>query len=275
MQRAAVVLATATLAATVLGLGGLTACTRSEIQESPERRSASGASGASAAPASATLPSPPPRRGIEEKLSHASGHSYRIFSSPKTQLAIRLNRPSPKDARVLLSVAGTYTSPDDKVLGIVMLDGNVASKGRMAWEGLLTIEDGTPSIKKASRSSFSAQELLKLASKKTSLLQGHLLVHSGQPERYKPSPPLHRRALAVFDRDNWAIVESVAPVELQSFARDLASLGADAALNLDMGGWSEGWFRDTSETPKPLGIPHPSTARQTNWLVILTNPASQ
>ncbi len=145
----------------------------------------------------------------------------------------------------------------------------------MAWEGLLTIDGGTPSIKKASKSSLSAQELRKFASKKTSLLQGHLLVHAGQPEPYKPSPPLHRRALVVFDRDNWAVVGSVAPVELQSFARDLANLGADDALNLDMGGWSEGWFRDTSETPQPLGIPHPSTARQTNWLVILGKPASR
>ncbi len=263
-------LSLARLAAIALGLGGLAACTPSRNQEPGEEKAVSAAAAAdiSAPPAASPIP-----RGIEPDMMRTGGHSYRRFSAAHTELAIRLDRPSPKDIRVLLSVAGTYTSPDDKVLGIVMLDGRLVEKGRMAWEGLLTIVGGTPHITKASKSSLSSSRLKGFASQGASLLQGHLLVHQGQPERYKPSPPLYRRALATFRNDTWAVVESVGPVELQPFARDLANLGASGALNLDMGGWSEGWFRDPSGSTKPLGVPHPSTGRQTNWLVILRKNA--
>lgn len=209
-------------------------------------------------------------RGIktETLTARAGDRSYVKFSRSGATLAVRVSRPSKADPRLLLSVAGTYTSPEDKVLGIVMLDGNLVEKKRMAWDGLLAIVDGSPSIQKATRADLSPERLKAFESKKASLLQGHLLVHRGKPEPYKPSPYLPRRALAIFDDGEWAIIESAAPVELQSLANDLAELGAAAALNLDMGGWSEGWYRDSAGSLVSLGVPHPSTERQTNWLVI-------
>jgi hypothetical protein len=199
----------------------------------------------------------------------APGRDYRVFRGASSKLAVRLERPSPANSALLLSVAGTYTSPEDKVLGMVVLGGKIVRKGRMPWEGLLTILDGVPNVSKVKGGLVSQNALDELRARRGSMLQGHLLVHNGHAEPYRPSPPLQRRALATFADGDWAVVESVAPVPLQTFADDLTHLGAASALNLDMGTWSEGWYRNAAGTIESLGSAHPNAARQTNWLVMV------
>jgi len=57
-------------------------------------------------------------------------------------------------------------------------------------------------------------------------------------------------------------------VELAIFADDLALLGAKTAMNLDMGAWDEGWYRDARGEIVRLGHDRSSTQRQSNWLVL-------
>ena len=46
-------------------------------------------------------------------------------------------------------------------------------------------------------------------------------------------------------------------------------LGARYALNLDMGEWSEGFYRDPlTREVRPLGDDYRKTSAQTNWLVL-------
>jgi hypothetical protein len=57
-------------------------------------------------------------------------------------------------------------------------------------------------------------------------------------------------------------------VELATFAADLAALGAQTAMNLDMGAWDEGWYRGKDGKIVRLGHDKSSTKRQSNWLVL-------
>jgi hypothetical protein len=164
-------------------------------------------------------------------------------------------------------VAGTYTSPADGVEGVVLIDGRVVQTTRQGWQGLLRIEGGRAHVEHVAQNALAKPSLVELSRRRVSLVQGHLLVDGGKPTRLKPSPELYRRAI-VSRADRSAVVESIAPVTLAGFAADLAKLGARAALNLDMGGWDEGWYRDASGAVQTLGHDRSATSRQSNWLVI-------
>jgi len=213
---------------------------------------------------------------VEERKVNARSH--RLFHPVDAAFELRVRRPSPRDEHVLLCVAGTYTSPSDRVEGVVVLDGGVIQTTRMAWQGLLTITAGNATVERATPAAFSPKAFSQYASAATSLVQGHLLVDAARPTPLKPSPALHRRAVVTREvtpgQRTSFVVESLEPVELAAFAADLAALGASTAFNLDMGSWSEGWYRDESGV-HPLGHDRSSTARQSNWLVIVRRGRSQ
>jgi hypothetical protein len=230
----------------------LAACERAPAPPSPA---------ASATPAAAPVSKP------TLAAAHRAVGGRKYLELTGGRLALALERPSQTDARVLAVVPGTYTSPQGDVEGAVVLDGRVVRADALAWEALLVIQNGAPVVR-WERKAPSRELLAELAARKASLLQGHLLVGDGKPRPLKPSPALGRRALVTRAGGAFAIVESTSPVELARFADDLVRLGATYAMNLDMGGWSEGWYRRTNGTIARLGDDFRATERQTNWLVL-------
>lgn len=242
------------------------ACGRSSERTAPSTRPPIVPSTTTRSAASnGTLAESPPGHHLEPVSKQVDGRGYRLFSAAGHRVALRLERPQPRDAEVLLSVAGTYTSPADAVEGFVMVDGELKQSTSMAWAGRLVIVDGLPQIDRASPTKPLPTSKWKAAS--ATVFQGHLLVYEGKAQPLKPSPLRQRRALVTF-HDQAAIVESDAGLPLATFATDLVRLGAIAALNLDMGGWSEGWARLKTGT-MALGENHSQTRRQSNWLVII------
>ena len=210
-----------------------------------------------------------PSKGLAINRRTTSGRAYTVFVGPHVRLA--LTRPSREDPRVLLAVAGTYTSPRDTVEGYVVHDGRIVQASeRQGWDGAVIFRPARVEILQTNNGRLLTRGLLTdLAAHDASLIQTHLLVYGWAPVRFKPQPALPRRALAIFTNNVPAIIESADAIDLTTFAADLAALGVRDAANLDMGAWSEGWYRDpTTGTIVTLGIPNPATARQTNWIVL-------
>ncbi len=141
----------------------------------------------------------------------------------------------------------------------------------MPWEALLVIDNAAPQLR-WQRNRLHKEDLDALVRRKASALQGHLLVGGGKVRPLKPSPALERRAFIVHESGAFAIVESSAPAELAQFAADLVALGAHTAMNLDMGRWSEGWYRDPKQRKARLFGQGLSRDGQTNQLDSTVGP---
>lgn len=196
--------------------------------------------------------------------------SYTIFRQHKPKIQFTLTRPSKDDTKTLLTVPGTYTSPRNTVEGFVVLDSKIIqNKERQGWDGAVVFKNGNVEILQTDNGRLLTQEKLKeVASAGASLMQAHLLVMNGKVQSFKPQLPFQRRALVLFADESPAIVESTEALDLTPFAKDLVSLGAVAAVNLDMGAWSEGWYRDQKTAlPETIGRMRGATDRQTNWII--------
>jgi beta-glucosidase len=75
-----------------------------------------------------------------------------------------------------------------------------------------------------------------------------------------------RRALIQF-KNAYCIGESSIPVTIDEFQESLLKIGAVSAVNLDMGTWSEGWYKNQDNERIRIGEKMISTQKQTNWIV--------
>lgn len=196
--------------------------------------------------------------------------NYLIFKPGASQIRFTLARPDKNDKSIMLAAAGTYTSPQNNVEGYVILNGEIIQmKERQGWDGAVIFQNGGIEIIQTDRGQFLTKEKMReIAERGVSLMQAHLLVYNGEPQKFKPQQVYFRRALALMENGESAIIESRALLDLNDFAAGLEELGAQYAVNLDMGAWSEGWYRDSATgTVKILGLPNEATARQSNWII--------
>ncbi len=206
---------------------------------------------------------------VEERT--ASSTRFLVIRQKTPHVRLALTRPDENDAAVLLSVPGTYTSPQNTVEGYVVLDGRIVQqKERQGWDGAVVFDGGGVEIRPTDRGrSLTKDALAEVAANGASLIQVHLLLKDGLPQHFKEQTPTLRRALAVMADGEPAVIESRDFLDLNAFAALLAELGARDATNLDMGSWSAGWYRGADGRPIPVGYPHENAARQTNWVVFL------
>lgn len=79
-----------------------------------------------------------------------------------------------------------------------------------------------------------------------------------------------RRALAQKEGETH-LVESLDRMTIDDFIQSLIFLGYEQAIYLDMGSWSEGWYRNDENEIIRIGNNWKSSHLQTNWLVIRKN----
>lgn len=109
--------------------------------------------------------------------------------------------------------------------------------------------------------------LLKWAKAGVSVFQQDLLVLDG-----KPTPIAHAasmnlwRALVIFS-DRFEVVENDVKMRRDDFLAALLKIGAQQAIYLDMGTWSEGAYFSPQNRVVKIGKMRQNTHRQTNWLV--------
>lgn len=76
-----------------------------------------------------------------------------------------------------------------------------------------------------------------------------------------------RRALAQKGQET-SIIETMERMTIDDFVKGLIELGYEQAIYLDMGSWSEGWYRNQANQITKIGNNWKSSHLQTNWLVI-------
>lgn len=82
---------------------------------------------------------------------------------------------------------------------------------------------------------------------------------------------MNKRRALVKIKEKAYLVESKGLVAINVFQQSLIEIGAIDAINLDMGSWSEGWFKDNCGNIVVVGENQnmSNTHRQTNWIICL------
>lgn len=201
----------------------------------------------------------------------ANGRQYSLFHPQKLSIGLVTSRPGVADSRYQLSVAGAYTDLDtDQPLDLLVCNGRVLqAKGKVAFlDGQLTIIGDSLAITRIPKGHTPPSAQVELVRKQQgTLLLQELLVFEGQNVRPDGGSLFQRRALVELASRRFAVIESLSDyTTMKQFAADLIELGAKNAVNLDMGGWDEGWYKTGSQVVK-LGNHRTETVRQSNWLV--------
>ena len=108
----------------------------------------------------------------------------------------------------------------------------------------------------------------KIIKNKKSLFQQTLLVQNKKAYAYKtlPTNKFKRRALIEID-GTFCIAETEKAISISEFQNLLVSVGAINAIYLDMGSWSEGWYKNEENKIVTIGENMSNTKRQSNWIV--------
>jgi hypothetical protein len=101
----------------------------------------------------------------------------------------------------------------------------------------------------------------------TSVFQQDLLIQDGKsvPISHAKSMNLWRALVLFLDR--FEVVENDVNMRRDDFQAALLKIGAQQAIYLDMGSWSEGAYFSPQNRVVKIGKMRQNTHRQTNWLV--------
>ncbi len=196
--------------------------------------------------------------------------TYTVFRPyGETEPALTLKRPDPAATEVVLSVAGAGTDPRGGVQGVVVVEGKIVQTGVMQWDGAVVMLNHRMQILDANKGYLFTDDFVKTRAKSgATMFQAPLLVYQNKPRKVLAGAVIQRRALVMLHDDTPAVVESHQPMTLDVFAADLVQIGVKHAVELDMAGRSEGWYRDPlHKNPVVIGENKSRTATQTNWLI--------
>lgn len=180
-------------------------------------------------------------------------------------------RPSAADSNTFLCIPAGFTNRSNQIDGLFIKKGEIiSSRANNKLTGACIIsEDDIDIITYAEMT----EERLRLVTKeRKSLFQQTVLIKDSQifPCDLFGTRENLRRALIKFE-DCFVIGESHRPISIQEFQETLISIGATDAIYLDMGSWSEGWYKDVKNRIIRIGDNFNSTHRQTNWIIYVKN----
>ena len=171
-----------------------------------------------------------------------------------------------------LCVPGAYTSIDTQIDGLYIEEGigiNETINNKLTGACILSSD----SIQFLGFEEINSQLISQIKLSKKSMFQQSLLVKNKQivPCDLFHSKKNLRRALIQFKDNYFLIGESQRRVTISDFQEALVKIGAINAINLDMGTWSEGWYKNQTGEKITVGEKMYSTKRQMNW-IIYTKP---
>lgn len=170
-----------------------------------------------------------------------------------------------------LCVSGAYTSNENTIDGIFIKKGVLVNKAiNEKLNGLCIFTNDNLHIE---NSNIISDSLINEAIiSKSSMFQQTLLIKNSNIIECKLFGD-HinlRRALIKFDDSEFLVGESHRPMTIFEFQKALKEIGVLDAVNLDMGSWSEGWYKSNNGKIS-IGDNFTNTKRQTNWIVYKLN----
>lgn len=188
-------------------------------------------------------------------------------------------RPSKSISNIFLCVPAAFT--DDPKINHNLIDGHFIVNGtdisndvNHDLSGACIFDENNIEIIPSTK--LSDVKLAEISANKRNLFQQFLLVMNKikvECNKYKSTPnlvkPLLRRALVQVNNDFY-VVESKVRMTLSDFQDSLIKNNFTNAIYLDMGTYSEGWYRGSNGITKTIGENMVNTSKQSNWLIFET-----
>ncbi len=197
--------------------------------------------------------------------------NYRfVLYSPEQgcRFAFVRERPDSLDENIGFSVVAAFTSrAPEHIVGTNVCNGVLSNDSTEKETGYCLITNKRIEIKPLSMGREEA--IAKAVNYGWDYFQQKLLIYEGKPIATSVfrNRTTARRALAL--KNNKAIVvETDDRIHIDTFTNCLIEMGCDYAIYLDMGSWSEGWYKTTQGEIKRIGTNWRSSHLQTNWLII-------
>ena len=202
-----------------------------------------------------------------------------FYNSANFNITLSSKRPSKSISNAFFCVPAAFT--DDPKINHNLIDGHFIVNGtdisndvNHDLSGACIFDENNIEIIPSTK--LSDVKLAEISAKKRNLFQQFLLVKNKikvECNKYKSTPnlvkPLLRRALVQVNNDFY-VVESKARMTLSDFQDSLIKNNFTNAIYLDMGTYSEGWYRGSNGITNTIGEDMVNTSKQSNWLIFET-----
>ncbi|HET6991856.1 MAG TPA: phosphodiester glycosidase family protein [Bacteroidia bacterium] len=198
---------------------------------------------------------------------------YSIYHLRNLKVEITNVRPLQSDTSIKLCIPAAFTQLDDgSIDGLFIINGKIVDAKKVNHHlggGFLIVNDKISIIKTDDGKFLTASCVDSLANLKASFFQQIQLVRDGENLGFHKDQKLfQRRAVAIYENGEIAMIESKSPITLDEFADDLVKMQVQNAIYTDMGSYDEGWARNPENgTIKVLGSNRSETRNQSNWLI--------
>lgn len=177
-------------------------------------------------------------------------------------------RPDTLDTRTGLSVVAAFTSKKpEHIVGTNVCQGDIRSDSTESETGYCLIVNGRVEIRPLDNGR--EQSLSRAVNAKGDYFQQMLLVYDSKPV---PTTVFRNRTTArralVQTKSETFLVATDDRIHIDTFTDCLIRMGAIRAIYLDMGSWSEGWYRTEEGSVQKIGTNYRSSHLQTNWLTV-------
>lgn len=202
---------------------------------------------------------------IQLKSYTVSGSHLTGYLPVDQQVYWALNRPICHSGQSLI-VPAAFTFENLSVVGASIDWGKIVNpKISPELSGFCVIESQKPHI--LSLAQLNQGQFNRLSKQQTSVFQQDLLVFQGKPIPISQASAINLwRALVIFS-DRFEVVENDIKMRRDEFQMALLKLGAQQAIYLDMGTWSEGAYFSSQNRVVKIGKMRKNTHKQSNWLV--------
>lgn len=195
-------------------------------------------------------------------------YSYIRYTPENAQYHFQRVKPDSNDANILMSIVAAFTSKrPEHVVGTSVSYGKkkvYPTDAETAY--CLIINDEVTIEPLENNKSFAIERAVK---QKGDYFQQMHLIYNGEAQQCEifKNRATFRRALVQKDYET-SIIETLERMTIDEFINGLISLEYKQAIYLDMGSWSEGWYKDYENNIVRIGNNWKSSHLQTNWLVI-------
>ena len=182
------------------------------------------------------------------------------------------SRPNKYDTSIYLCIPAAFTTLDKyQIDGLYICDGKVGNKDKInrTLGGGIEIINGKCTIFHTGYGKLLTDTLVdSIAKLKGSFFQQIWMIDKGKVADINETVVTYRRGIAIFKDGKTAIIESLRPMTLKTFANDLYAMDVISLIYTDMGSWDEGWYRSFRNGKiVPMGSNHTQTSKQSNWVV--------
>jgi hypothetical protein len=179
-----------------------------------------------------------------------------------------INEPDKNDINIYLSIPAAFTTTSSSISGAAVCNGKKcggAANNRLA--GTVLYIEGNFEIFKSDRGQVLTKSFLADVQKDGgSLFQQFLLVSTSAAQPFKDKALAPRRALAIFNNGDRAVVQFLKPITMGQFAHDLESIGVREAVYTPVGDADGGWYRKGEKIIK-IGKTSSPVPVQSNWAI--------